>query len=132
MADDLSNYKLQLQQVQVALLSDPENAELIKLKSDIGKPKTNINKIMENVLFLLFSETNIDICNQTLCIDSDQLITLQQELIKTTEVEQRKYIEPSSSSGGADRSYYKDQKAKSLKIWKVGEKCMARDTTNGQ
>jgi survival of motor neuron-related-splicing factor 30 len=37
MADDLSNYKLQLQQVEVALLSDPENAELLKLKEDIGK-----------------------------------------------------------------------------------------------
>lgn len=36
MADDLSNYKLQLQQVEVALLTDPENAELLKLKEDIG------------------------------------------------------------------------------------------------
>lgn len=39
MADDLSNYKLQLQQVEVALLTDPENSELKKLKNDIGKPK---------------------------------------------------------------------------------------------
>jgi hypothetical protein len=62
------------------------------------------------------------------------LITLQQELIKTTEVgEQRKYIEPSSSSAGAERNaYYKDQKAKSLKIWMIGERCMAKDATNGQ
>lgn len=37
MADDLSNYKLQLQQVEVALLTDPENAELLKLKDDIGE-----------------------------------------------------------------------------------------------
>lgn len=37
MADDLSNYKLQLQQVEVALLTDPENSELLKLKDDIGK-----------------------------------------------------------------------------------------------
>lgn len=39
MADDLSNYKLQLQQVEVALLTDPENSELKKLKNDIGKLK---------------------------------------------------------------------------------------------
>lgn len=39
MADDLSNYKLQLQQVEVALLTDPENSELKKLKNDIGKPE---------------------------------------------------------------------------------------------
>lgn len=37
MADDLSNYKLQLQQVEVALLTDPDNAELLKLKDDIGE-----------------------------------------------------------------------------------------------
>lgn len=37
MADDLSNYKLQLQQVEVALLTDPDNSELLKLKEDIGK-----------------------------------------------------------------------------------------------
>lgn len=37
MADDLSNYKLQLEQVEVALLTDPENGELLKLKEDIGK-----------------------------------------------------------------------------------------------
>ncbi|CRK95450.1 CLUMA_CG008919, isoform A [Clunio marinus] len=98
MADDLSNYKLQLQQVEVALLTDAENAELLKLKDDI-----------------------------------EQLITLQKELIKTQEVEQRKYIEPSSSANAERTAYYKDQKIKApLKIWKVGEKCMARDATNGQ
>lgn len=37
MADDLSNYKLQLQQVEVALLTDPANSELLKLKEDIGQ-----------------------------------------------------------------------------------------------
>lgn len=37
MADDLSNYKLQLQQVEVALLTDQDNSELLKLKDDIGK-----------------------------------------------------------------------------------------------
>lgn len=61
-------------------------------------------------------------------------MSLQKELIKTQEVEQRKYVEPSSSAGAERAAYYKDQKAKnqSLKIWKVGDKCMARDATNGQ
>lgn len=100
MADELSNYKLQLQQVEVALLTDSENQELLKLKEDI-----------------------------------EQLIELQQELIKTQESESKKYVEPSSSDRAANSSnYYKEQKAKnqSLKIWKVGDKCMARDVTNGQ
>lgn len=99
MADDLSNYKLQLQQVEVALLTDPENEELLKLKDDIF-----------------------------------QLIQLQQDLIATQENEQRKYVEPSSSAGAERAAYYRDQKAKNstpLKIWKVGDKCMAK-WTDGQ
>lgn len=39
--DDLSNYKLQLQQVEFALLSDTQNTELLKLKDDIGREKKN-------------------------------------------------------------------------------------------
>lgn len=120
MADELSNYKLQLQQVEVALLTDPENAELLKLKEDIGTK-----------LFLIIT----DIFNITFHyrIILDQLVELQKELIKTQEGEQRKYVETSTSDRTAG-AYYKEQKAKnqSLKIWKVGEKCMARDTTNGQ
>ncbi|XP_058806233.1 survival of motor neuron-related-splicing factor 30 isoform X1 [Phymastichus coffea] len=33
--DDLQNYKLQLQQVEAALTSDPDNQELLKLKIDL-------------------------------------------------------------------------------------------------
>lgn len=55
-------------------------------------------------------------------------------MIKAQDGEQRKYIEPSSSAGADRAAYYKDQKAKSqsLKIWKVSDKCMAKDATNGQ
>ncbi|CAH2238213.1 survival of motor neuron-related-splicing factor 30 [Pararge aegeria] len=35
MADDLRNYKLQLQQVEAALLTDTQNEELLKLKTDL-------------------------------------------------------------------------------------------------
>ncbi|KAG5678068.1 hypothetical protein PVAND_007770 [Polypedilum vanderplanki] len=99
MADELSNYKLQLQQVEVALLTDPDNAELLKLKEDI-----------------------------------EQLIELQKDLIRTQEAESKKYIEPTIGPAATTSSnYYKEQKSKNpLKIWKVGDKCMARDATNGQ
>lgn len=66
---------------------------------------------------------------------SEQLVELQQELIKTQESESRKYVEPSNSDRASNSGqYYKEQKAKNqtLKVWKVGDKCMARDTTNGQ
>ncbi|KAM3967452.1 splicing factor 30 [Aphomia sociella] len=35
MAEDLRNYKLQLQQVEAALLTDAQNEELLKLKADL-------------------------------------------------------------------------------------------------
>lgn len=76
------------------MLSDPDNEELLKLKTDI-----------------------------------DELISLQRELIKTQLEEQRKYVEPSSSGMFDEKSYYKEQKSKTttpLKIWKVGDKCMAK------
>jgi survival of motor neuron-related-splicing factor 30 len=91
MAEELSNYKLQLEQVEVALLSDANNEELLKLKEDI-----------------------------------EQLINLQRELIKTQESE-RRYVEPSSYDQGSSSTYHKEQK-RNLKIWKVGDKCMARDS----
>jgi survival-of-motor-neuron-related-splicing factor 30 len=64
----------------------------------------------------------------------DQLIELQKDLISSQDTESRKYIEPASGGAASSSSnYYKEQKSKNpLKIWKVGEKCMARDTTNGQ
>lgn len=37
MADELQNYNLQLQQVETALLTDPENIELLKLKNDLDE-----------------------------------------------------------------------------------------------
>lgn len=53
MADDLSNYKLQLQQVEVALLTDPDNAELLKLKDDIGE--NGICDINKNKMLIFFT-----------------------------------------------------------------------------
>lgn len=57
MADDLSNYKLQLQQVEVALLTDPDNAELLKLKDDIGK-KLFSQKHEQKLIYLLCRSTS--------------------------------------------------------------------------
>lgn len=54
MADDLSNYKLQLQQVEVALLTDPDNSELLKLKDDIGKSEKSNRTIQENIKELVY------------------------------------------------------------------------------
>lgn len=37
MEEELASYKLQLQQVEAALLGDPTNVELLKLKEDLGE-----------------------------------------------------------------------------------------------
>jgi len=106
MADDLQNYKLQLQQVEAALLTDPDNSELLKLKKDL-----------------------------------EEVIELTCDLIKTQLSEQGKssYVEPSSSKGAT--SYYDEIEAalieaekfvSAAKVWKVGDKCLAKWTDDGQ
>lgn len=157
MADDLQNYKLQLQQVsgfmviglnfgalltlqsifqvEAALLTDPENSELLKLKQDL-----------------------------------EEVIELTRDLIKTQLSEQKKssYVEPSrskpetstatdaepnqntsnsnspylaSGSGATAADPYFDeieaallaaeQSVKATKIWKIGDKCQAKWTEDG-
>lgn len=54
MADELSNYNLQMQQVEVALLSDPDNKELLKLKEDIGKKFLKVCLQNKKSILLLF------------------------------------------------------------------------------
>ncbi|KAM7360848.1 survival of motor neuron-related-splicing factor 30 [Cochliomyia hominivorax] len=105
MADDLQNYKLQLQQVEAALLTDPENDELLKLKKDL-----------------------------------EEVIALTRDLIKTQLEEQKKsaYIEPSTSKSSTS---YDEIEAALLeaeklitpgKTWKIGDKCQAKWTEDGQ
>lgn len=60
------------------------------------------------------------------------MITLQKELIKTQESEARKYVEPSTSDHFGTLPYKDQKRISQLKIWKVGDKCMAKDATNGQ
>ncbi|CAD7077676.1 unnamed protein product [Hermetia illucens] len=103
MADDLQNYKLQLQQVEAALLTDPENTELLKLKKDL-----------------------------------EEVIELTRDLIKTQLEEQKKssYIEPASTT-----AYYDEIEAALIaaeklvepsRVWKIGDKCQAKWTEDGQ
>ncbi|XP_017111588.1 survival of motor neuron-related-splicing factor 30 [Drosophila elegans] len=50
MADDLQNYKLQLQQVEAALQTDPENDELLKLRSDLQEVITLTRDLIQTQL----------------------------------------------------------------------------------
>ncbi|XP_055630608.1 survival of motor neuron-related-splicing factor 30-like [Toxorhynchites rutilus septentrionalis] len=102
MADDLQNYKLQLQQVEAALLTDPENTELLKLRQDL--------------------EEVIDL--------TKDLIRAQQEAEqkKSTYIEPTNNSYFESLIAAAE----KKQTTQPLAIWKVGDKCSAKWIEDGK
>ncbi|XP_038207677.1 survival of motor neuron-related-splicing factor 30-like [Zerene cesonia] len=57
MADDLRNYKLQLQQVEAALLTDPENEELLKLKTDLEE----VIELTQDLIKTQEGESNVSV-----------------------------------------------------------------------
>ncbi|XP_034475624.1 uncharacterized protein LOC117782710 isoform X1 [Drosophila innubila] len=106
-SDQDINKDIVLCQVEAALQTDPNNEELLKLKDDL-----------------------------------EEVIKLTRDLIKTQLEEQRKssYIEPSSSKT-ASSNYFDDIEAAlleaeklvtSAKVWKIGDKCQAKWTEDGQ
>lgn len=105
MADDLQNYKLQLQQVEAALLTDPENKELQKLKVDL-----------EEVI-----ELTLDLKSKA------------EEAAKQPEYTEpvNNYEEDEiTKSLLAVEEFVAKTKAK--KIWRVGDICMAKWSDNNQ
>lgn len=119
MADDFQNYYLQLQQVEAALLSDPNNRELLKLKQDL-----------EEVIALskdLKSQADGDdyLPNDGgsggLSDDGDTDPT------KTLLTSETKFIQ----SHGASTSSRKSNTAVKRE-WKVGDRCLAKWAENSQ
>lgn len=105
MADDLQNYKLQLQQVEAALLTDPENKELQKLKVDL-----------EEVI-----ELTLDLKSKA------------EEAAKQPEYTEpvNNYEEDEiTKSLLAVEEFVAKTKAK--KIWRIGDICMAKWSDNNQ
>lgn len=105
MADDLQNYKLQLQQVEAALLTDPSNKELQKLKIDL-----------EEVI-----ELTLDLKNKA------------EEAAKQPEYTEpvNNYEEDEiTKSLLAVEEFVAKTKAK--KIWRIGDICMAKWSDNNQ
>jgi len=106
MADDLQNYKLQLQQVEAALLTDPENKELQKLKVDL-----------EEVI-----ELTLD------------LKTKAEEAANAPEYHEVP-IHPSDEDEITKSLLAVEEfvaKNRKKKLWKVGELCMAKWSDNNQ
>ncbi|XP_045476938.1 survival of motor neuron-related-splicing factor 30 [Harmonia axyridis] len=105
MGDELQNYKLQLQQVEAALLTDPDNKELQKLKVDL-----------EEVI-----ELTLDLKNKA------EEAANQPEYTQPVGVAEDDEI---TKSLMAVEEFVARNKAK--KIWRIGDICMAKWSDNGQ
>lgn len=105
MGDDLQNYKLQLQQVEAALLSDPDNKELQKLKVDL-----------EEVI-----ELTLDLKNKA------EEAARQPEY--TEPINAYEEDEVTKSLLAVEEFVARN---KNKKMWRVGDICMAKWTDNNQ
>ncbi|KAF7265802.1 hypothetical protein GWI33_020877 [Rhynchophorus ferrugineus] len=106
MSDELQNYQLQLQQVEAALLSDPNNEELKKLKVDL-----------EEVI-----ELTLDLKNK-----AEEAANLPEYTEPVAIVEEEDEI---TRSLLAVEEFVAQNKNK--KIWRVGDVCMAKWSEDGQ
>ncbi|CAH2102589.1 unnamed protein product [Euphydryas editha] len=101
MADDLRNYKLQLQQVEAALLTDPQNEELLKLKGDLEEVIELTRDLIktqegESKAHNIHSSSNDDDVTASLLVGDDGEVP-----------------------------------DKALPRWHIGEKCLAKWKTDG-
>ncbi|XP_050310991.1 survival of motor neuron-related-splicing factor 30 [Anthonomus grandis grandis] len=106
MSDELQNYQLQLQQVEAALLTDPNNEELKKLKIDL-----------EEVIDL-----TLDLKNK-----AEEAANLPDYTEEVRVIDEEDEI---TRSLLAVEEFVAKNKAK--KIWRVGDVCMAKWSENGQ
>ncbi|CAG9763367.1 unnamed protein product [Ceutorhynchus assimilis] len=106
MSDELQNYQLQLQQVEAALLSDPNNDELKKLKIDL-----------EEVIDL-----SLDLKNK-----AEEAANLPEYTEPVAIVEEEDEV---TRSLLAVEQFVARNKAK--KMWRVGDICSAKWSENGQ
>lgn len=105
MCDELQNYQLQLQQVEAALLTDPDNQELQKLKIDL-------NEVIELTLDLknkAEEAANQPEYTEPVGVVEDDEIT--KSLLAVEEFVARN---------------------RSKKLWRIGDICMAKWSDNGQ
>ncbi|KAG5876395.1 hypothetical protein JTB14_010505 [Gonioctena quinquepunctata] len=105
MSDELQNYQLQLQQVEAALLSDPNNQELQKLKTDL-------NEVIDLTL---------DLKNKA------EEAANQPEYTEPVGVAEDDEI---TKSLLAVEEFVARNRAK--KKWRIGDTCMAKWNDNGQ
>lgn len=102
MADDLQSYKLQLQQVEAALLTDPDNSELLKLKKDLEEVIELTRDLIKTQLEEQKKSSYVEQATSTSYYDEIEAALLEAE----------KLVCPA-------------------KVWKIGDKCQAKWTEDG-
>ncbi|XP_053963310.1 survival of motor neuron-related-splicing factor 30 [Anastrepha obliqua] len=106
MAEDLQNYKLQLQQVEAGLLTDPENEELLKLKEGL----LEVIELTRDLIRTQFEEQKKSSYIEPA---SSASISAYYDEIEAALLEAEKLVTTSQN-------------------WKVGDKCQARWTEDGR
>ncbi|XP_026758732.1 survival of motor neuron-related-splicing factor 30 [Galleria mellonella] len=101
MAEDLRNYKLQLQQVEAALLTDAQNEELLKLKADLEE----VIELTQDLIKTQDGDSKVPNIHGS---SNDDVVTAS--LLAAHEGET------------AEKSYSN---------WRVGEKCLAKWRADG-
>ncbi|XP_033157577.1 survival of motor neuron-related-splicing factor 30 isoform X1 [Drosophila mauritiana] len=101
MADDLHNYKLQLQQVEAALQTDPENEELLKLRSDLDEVITLTRDLIQTQLEEQHKSSYVE-PSSTKRASSNYFEEIEAALLEAEKL------------------------VSAAKIWKKGDKCQAK------
>jgi len=115
MADsDLASYQLQLQQVEAALLADPESGELQKLKEDLLQV--------------------IDLTKELVQASAESEVPQQTEATSSSTERSsspNKHDDGGASSSSSHNQGQHQQQQQPIKHWQVGEQCRALWGTDG-
>jgi len=127
--DDLETYKAQLEQVQAALTTDPDNEDLLKLQKDLEEV---INLTLELATPAPSSSSGYTSAFGDEAEDptSDSPPQPSSSSFSSAQVEEESIsasfaTASSSSSSSAPQSVFASVKSKHLRAWKSGDRCMA-------
>jgi len=125
--DDLETYKAQLEQVQAALTTDPENEDLLKLQKDLEEV---INLTLELATPAASTSTSSSGYTSAFGDDAEEPPDSPSQPSSSTS-QPSGSSSPSSSAAAAaatssaPQSIFANIKTKHLRAWKPGDRCMA-------
>jgi len=122
---DLASYQLQLQQVEAALIADPENSELLTLKGDLEQV---INLTKELITAQAGESQSESTLNENSGFEKPKKYAESASNSTSTELDVGK-----SSNIGHQYEYDEiETERQPIKHWQVGEQCQALWQRDGQ